>query len=369
MSSVSRLSLPPEFTELVTERLLVQPEPDYFWANLAYASNVAMELRNGDTPILPFGTNLNDTSPKVSQELQRSPQMNARWPLASAIFTDLYKDADANQTVRMNRIVFTDSTYTVASRLVTRQTISTTGLSISEDQVELTIQRYAGPYGSSAVQPYQIQSFDIARKPLHSLVSMTGLHLRRDRKKFVDTVVADSFCTAAPSSAYVYPGDFNNSITADSSAFSAQGDRPLDLETMIRAEEVLKNNKVPTFENGYYAAVISPRQERQLKTASDFMRQVQFLPDRNIITSRYIGTVGTTDIFVSQTNPTTTTGSITVQQGVAFGPGVLGIAVAKGCEAITDPATNFDQYINIIWRADEGYRVLENRNCVSIRSN
>lgn len=368
--SISRLTLPSAFQDKVSEKILMPPEPGYFWGQLLYLAALEAELAAAGGAIQVGARSFAGGGAGMPDLAAARMDPNAgRDPIrAEAINVERFA-VRQGQTVKMNRTVFSDTTYTEASRRVTRATIGTTGVDLTGEQVELTIDRFAGPYTGSAVGPHIIESFDLDRAS-EDLVDKVGKHLKRDRDKFCDSVVGTKALGAPSSStAYVYPGDPNLSLTADDSAFLTQGDRPMDLETLIRAEEVAKNNKIPTFANGRYVGVISPKQERQVKTNSRFEKMSKDYREKNPLFGLYLGTIGMVDYFVSQTNATATANStITVQRGVVFGPGFLGYGIAKGCRVEPDDNTNFGQRVMVVWQADEGYVCLDNRFGVSLRS-
>lgn len=373
--SVSRLTLPSEFYDITSAKMLLPPEPKYFWASMLDQQAGAAELaKNAGAP---YGVIPDQKLPANGADVPAgdvfSPDLNAGSPMPA--YPDLFVVEDfaalPGNTVRMNRLVFADTTYTQASRRIQRATITTTGVDITGEQVEITIERYGGPLSaaSGVVAPHVIEEFDVRRNPVHDLAARVGAHLRRDRFKFVDTVVATMACTSAATTRYVYPGDFTNALTADNSAFLSQGDRPWDLESCYRAEQVAESNNIPTFANGRYLGVMSPIQARQLRSNAAFRGAVQYYRDKNPVFQHYVGTLGAVDWFVSNTNPTATANStITVQLGVVMGPGALAFAKAMAPEVRPDPATNFGQRVSVVWMADEGYQVLDNRFLVSCRS-
>lgn len=372
--SISALSLPGLFLPKTSAKILLPPEPTYLWANLLYNSEAAAELARGAGQ--PYG-------PTPMRQLQSSgvaapdPKDSAFDPNAGLSMT--FKDAivvekfsvpsGKTATVKMNRLVFADTTYTLASRRVTRTTIGTTAVDLTNDQVEITIERFAGPYTGSAVGPHIIEEFDLDKTD-EDLSERVAVHLRRDRTKFVDTVVAELAVNGAASANRIYPGDPDAALTTDNGAFLAQGDRTWDLESCFRAEEMAKTNKIPTFPNGRWMGVMTARQERQLKTNGRFEKMTKNYAEKNPIFGNYIGTLGMTDWFTSQTNPTTTANStITVQLGVVMGPGALGYGcTAKPCHVRPDDSTNYGQRVAIIWVCDEGFVRLDNRFLVSCRS-
>lgn len=386
MASISRLTLPSEFQDAADAVMLAQPQPAFFWARLTSVAQMGAEIVRSGSPFGPNADRKLVTSGAAVPSLE-SMQLQLGDPetlasLASykgAIVTDFFKGATPKQVVTMNRPVFTDSTYTEASRDVTRATISTTALAISGEQVSITILRKSGPYSNSAaaVQPYGIEGFD-ANFSLHNFSQLVELHLQRDRQKYLDSVIGSRFVTGAPSENCVYPGDPSGSLSAagstystqDNAAFLTQGDRLMDVPALHRAVRVLQEAGVPTFANGRYMAVLSTKQVEDLKNSSSYQRLAKYFPEKNPLFRSYLSTIGDIDIFQSSTNGTATANStITVQQGVAFGPGAVAMATANPCHVECGDDTNFGQRVTVLWMADEGYQTIDNRFLVSLRSN
>lgn len=352
----------------LSDKIRMPPEPGYFWATLQYGAVVSAQLR----AVGPINVGLRSFtgSGTATPDSVGSPaDLNPAGLLAEAISVELHK-VGLGSTIKMNRTVYSDTTYTEASRDITRRAIGTVAVDISGESTAITIKRAGGPYSlvAAAVGPHIIEEFDL-QMTTENLVQRVGNHLTRDRVKYSDTVLAAKVTAAAPSTAYVYPGDPDLTLSADSLAFLAQGDRAMDLETIFRAEQVAIDNKIPTFSNGRYAMVLSPRQIRQIKTNNRYESMVQFHQDKSPIFQRSLGTIGMTDLFMSQSNPTTTTSSITVQRGVLFGPGLIGYVLAKECSVQPDDNTNFGQRVALVWQCDEGSEILDNRFVISIRSN
>lgn len=372
--TVSRITLPNEFYELTSAKMLLPPEPQYFWANLLFGQIRAAELaKNAGQPYTAIpGQPFPSGGADVPDIIDTGPALNDAAPAyPDAIVVEDFT-AQPGHTVRMNRLVFADTTYTTASRRVQRQTIGTAGADITGEQTSITIERYAGPLvaAAGAVGPHIIDEFDAKRMPVHALSARVGVHLRRDRFKFVDTVTAALACSGALTTQYVYPGDPNNTLTSDSTAFptGSTGTRPWDLESCFRAEQVALSASIPTFANGRYLGSLSPIQARQLQTNSRFEKMTKFYREKNPIFQHYLGTIGMTDWFVSNTNPTASANSVTIQTGVLMGPGALAYANAMPCEVRADPTTNYGQQVRVVWLADEGFERLDNRFLVSLRS-
>lgn len=365
--TISRATLPSEFFDRTSAYMLKQPEPQYLYAQMVFAANAQAELRRAESlGISPERAiaSMGATVPML-QEMQRIIAA----PQAEAIFvTDELAPGKVGHTIRMNRPVFSGGGYTEASRTIaSSQTISTTPIDVSAEQVPLTIRRVAGPYASSgtAVQPYAVDRFD-SEHAMHSIAATVGLQLSRDRMKYVDTVFGALFDDGAN---VLYPQDPNNALSSDSSAFATQGDRPFDYDTVARVEQKLIDLSIPAFANGRYMMIVSSKQARDLRSDPQFGRLAVFMPDKNPLNG-YVGTVGGIDVYQSTTNPSdaVTVSGVTIYHACAFGPGAVGYANAGPCRVASSTDDNYGETAKVIWLAYEGSTLLDNRFVVNVHS-
>lgn len=369
MSTVSRVSVPSEFYDITSQIMLRAPEPSYAYARLLMAAAGRAEmLRVGESNAPP--------SRAIPEQGAAVPDLMDMGLLigdpirAEAIVVSDELGRGPGHTVRFNRPRFAGGGYTLASRIIgSSVTISKTAIPITQDQVSLTIQRFAGPFadGGSVVQPYAIDRFDATRS-VHSLAGLVGLHLFRDRMKWLDSVIGTLFDDG---STVIYPGDSINATTTDSSAFVAQGDRTMDVETIFRAEQVLNDANVPFFPNGRYMAVLTPTQARQLKSDPAFEQLSTFDQARNPLAASYVGTVGQVEVYQSQTNPTdsSTVAGVRIQHGCVFGPGAVGYAPSiEPARVAADETDNYGETPKFIWLAYEGFGLLNAGFVLNIHS-
>lgn len=372
MPVVSRATLSPEFFDRTSEKLLIQPEPQYLMARLLYMSNAAAELRRSG----PMGLTPDRAIPEMGaampafQDMQLLLSDDIR---SEAIFTtDELAPGKAGHTIRINRPVFSGAGYTEAARTIAAgQSISTTPIDLSMEQVALTIKRVVGPYASSgsAPQPWGVDRMD-AEHAVHSVASSIGMQLYRDRTKYIDTVLGTYFDLG---STYRFPSDPNNLLSTDATAFptATAGTRPFDAEVVFRAEETLGVANIPRFGNGKYIMVVTPRQARQLKSDPEFQRLSVFDPARNPLQSAYVRTLGGVEIYESNTQPidTSTVVGLSIHHATCFGPGAVGYANAGPCRVASSSDDNYGETVKVIWLGYEGLALLDNRFIVNVHSN
>ncbi len=352
-----RTSLPEEFFDITSAQLLLQPEPQYFHAQLAKQA-IAADLSVGQLGLPGRGPS--------SQGAEYASASDGRLMLSDPIYSEAIMAVAQlgnapGHTIRMNRPRFTDSTYTQAAREISSgSTISTTPLDVGSEQVACTIKRFAGPMGASVVQPYGIDEFD-SRMSVHKLASIVGLHLKRDYDKWLDACLVALYAVCSTT---VYP----EGMTADADA-TTQDAFPLTIETLFRAEETLDSANIPVFGNGRRACVLHPRQWREIKSDSQFARLVEFHKEVNPMFQSYVGTVGRLDMFVSNTLTTATVNTDKiVYRGQCFGPGKVGLGVGALPRVLSSTDDSYGMQSKVIWSADMGMVNLDQRFGVLLSS-
>lgn len=365
---LSRVTLPSDFSDITSAMMLGQPEPEYLYAKMAFAANVRAALAATDASALlsSLGTRGPGSQGAPVPDLASMQLAIARSPFAGAItvVAELERKG-VGHTVRINRPVFAGGGYTEAGRTIGQATsISTTPVEVTNEQVAITIRRVAGPYDStnSRVAPFAIDRLD-AQRSAHSLASTAGMQLVRDRMKYLDTVLALKFDAGTT---VVRPGG----IAADAS-FPSSGEVPLDLDTLFRTEQALKDLFIPRFPDGSYLAVVSPAQMRQLKLDPDFKNLAVFLPDQNPLEIETVVKVGKGITLVESSTivrDTTTVSGQTIQRGQMFGPGAVGYGIDDACRVANANEDNYGETPKIIWIAYEGLQLLDNRFVASMRS-
>jgi hypothetical protein len=354
--SYSRATAPENFADFYSSKLLCQPEPQYVFAQLflnAFGSSLP----------IPSGLGLDGRQMPTAGAAYSAADRD-RLMLAQALPSSLFAlGVDFNKksggTVKVNRPLFTDSTYTVASRKVgSGQSISTTAIDIASEQTHLTLERYAGPY-SSTVKPYAIEAFD-ANMGLNSATSIVGMQLTRDFHKFLDQVhvVLGGTGTA------VYP----ENMTAVDDATTA-GSFPMSLEQISRTEQLMDTANLPTLPDGKRVLMLTPLQWKQLKHDPEYKAASDFHTGLNLIYGNYVDTVGKFHIFVSNTLATTAnSSSVAVQYGIAMAPGGFMGGMGRRPSVRVSSDDNYGETVKAIWLADLAFGISDSRMFYSVRS-
>ena len=369
MPSMSRATVPEEFYDITSTKLLKQPEPQYLhgmFAKRAMAVSL-MDLEQGGELPLPGHEIPTEGAPYMTAEEQRLDLANdILAPNVVEFVTELGKGP--GHTVRLNRPRFADTTYTQASRrIATNSTISTTPTNIGSDQVSLTLDLFGGPYDSTqaAVAPIGIWQQD-AKLPVHQLVKIRGMQLVRDFDKTLDAFFVALGDQAANA---IYPG----TIAAIASMASAH-QYQWDWNSCLRAQQKLDELSIPVFPDGKRIMILTPQQVTDLGSDPEFQRQTKYDLKSSglnpVYNASFYMSVGNWNIFKSQTLTTSATGSggATVHYGQAFGPGMFAAGSGGLPEARTSTATNYGNTTLVIWQWLAAFANVDTRFGLSLRS-
>jgi len=349
--------MPENFYNITSAMLLAQPEPQYLYAQL-FKSALGASLEVPGSMGLP-GRDISGTGAAYSAaERDRLTIANA---LSSAIFaTTVDFSGKPGSTVRINRPVFTDSTYTAASRLIASgTTISTTPITPSAQQTNLTLYNYGGPY-STAVQPYGIEAFD-AQFGVHKAASIVGTHLRRDFDKFLDAVWVTLMDLGATA---VYP----EGMSAVNDA-TAVGMFPFTYEQLGRTQRLMDVANLPTLPDGFRVLVLTPVQVEQLGLDGNYTNAAKMYPQYNAIFPQYVSSVKRFHIFQSTTlNTTNNSSSVAIQYGHAIAPGAAMGGMGRAPRVRPNTNDNYGETALVIWLADLAFALANNAFVYSVRS-
>lgn len=362
MPGYNRASVPQEFYDRTDDKLLVQPEPQYLYG-MMFLSALGLSLNPDAALGLPFqGRAITGVG------AQYTPADRDRLMLSNPMINDVIAakvdfNAAPGSTVRINRPVYANTTYTESARRIASGTsISTTPITIGSQQTNLQLFKYGGPYDSAntRVAPYAIEAFD-ANMGVHNAVKIHGTHLVRDFHKFVDAVLVSLLDLAATT---VYP----DGMTTDNGATTA-GSYPLTLSQINNVEAQMDTANLPTFADGFRALVLTPIQIQQLQNDAQYLKASEFFPEYNIIFPQYVKSVGKFHIFKGNTNTiSANSSSINVHYGHAIAPGVLLAGMGRRPRVMPATDDNYGETVKVLWLADLAFGLANNSFVYSVRS-
>ncbi|MFA5186325.1 MAG: hypothetical protein WC551_07620 [Patescibacteria group bacterium] len=363
MPGYSRATMPSEFYDITKDMLLRQPEPQYvFWLMFRDAMRVQLTPPSSIGLQLPGRTVAGVGADYVTPERDRlmlSDPLTTELIAAKVDFAAL-----PGQTVRINRPLFTNTIYTEASRrIATGSSISTTPITISGQQTDLTLFRYAGPYDTvnSCVAPYAIEAFD-ANMGVHNAARIVGTHLARDFHRFVDAVHVALLDLSATT---VYPAG----MTADNDATTA-GAFPFTYALVSDVEQQMDTANLPRFSDGHRIMVCTPVQKQQLRNDVQYQRASQYFREMNILFGQtYFGSVNNFHLFVNNTNTITPNGSsVNIHHGYAMCPGVFLGGMGRPPVVIPASDDNYGETVKVIWKGDLSFGLSDDRFVYGVHS-
>ena len=377
MAIINRASIPEEFHDVTSARMLLQPEPQYLFA---YLSKMSLGSAMGVQASSPAGVTpargVPGTGPAV-QPYQAGARLMLASPdpqIAQTIMTIAELGKSPGHTVRLNRPRYGSGGFTLAAREITSGTqISTTPIDISSEQVSITLKRYGGPYDASvqnAVAPFALDKFD-ASVSLHSLVDYVSLNFQRDYDRWLDGVMATLL---ASGSTTLWP----NGFAADSTPAN-QGDMPMDIDVLFRGIETLKGVvynsplNIPMFPNGKYRCILSPTQARQLKNDAEAAQYLRYatntLSPVSGLQGAFIGSIAGVDCFESTTLPFAANGNgVNITTGVMFGPGMIGQGFGQLPQVKYSTADNYGEHSLMVWLAYAGVNLMDSRFALQLHT-
>ena len=362
MSMINRASLPEEFFDVTSASMLVQPEPQYFYAGLAKASvGAALTLAMGAGLGLP-GRQIPNTGAAYTQPgADRLGLAQADAPMAQSIMTVAELGKQVGHTVRLNRPKYGSGGFTLASREISSGTvISTTAIDLSSEQTAISLKRYGGPYdptanaGQGGVAPFSLDRFDASRS-VHAIAQVVGTHMQRDFDRWLDGVFVALFNTA---STILWPQGYSSD-----NASQTAGDMPMDVDLLFRGVESLKLANIPMFPSGTYKAVISPTQARQLKGDPQFAQYSRYVPQTNpLFQGAYLTSVAGCDIFEATTLAAAPNSqSVNVTSANMFGPGMLGQGWGMLPQVRFSTDDNYGETAKLVWMGYAGFTTTDSR--------
>lgn len=347
----SRAQMPQNFYDITSDMLLVAPEPQYLYGMMFLAA-LRASLVTPDQLGLP-GRAVGGVGADYT------PAEKDRLLLSSPIVQDVFAakvdfNAAPGNSVRFNRPVYANTTYTETSRRIPLGTsISTTPVKVTAGQASLTLFRYGGPYDTAqaAVAPVAIEAFD-ANMGVHKAAKIYGNQLKRDCHKFLDAVQVTLLDLAATS---VYPEGFSASALP-----TENGQGRITYRQISDTEAQMDTANVPTFADGFRMLTLHPKQSDHLRQDKQFRDALQFQPEIGIVSPNYLGSINKFHVFKSNTLTTTTNSNTTLYNAHAIAPGALLGGMGRPLRVAANTNDNYGETAKVIWLGDLAFGLADN---------
>ena len=255
-------------------------------------------------------------------------------------------------------------------------------VSLTNDQVFVTLAPYTGPFNSlGSTAPLAVEMFDLKRalgqyeeflraidssdmprmqRSAKAMFSAIGARtLKLDYDQWFDSVLQDLFALAGDTY-FTNPGNKANGATLITDAATV-----LDVATAV---EKLTNRFIPRFEDGYYKAVIGTRLQKHLKADADYRAAESRTITQEGIRKGYLTAYEGVKFYLSPVQKTKTINSLTASLGYVFGADQVGTATTEQANVRFNENTDFQTKANMIWYAEHGFSILDARRIEEIRT-
>jgi N4-gp56 family major capsid protein len=247
------------------------------------------------------------------------------------------------------------------------------GTSYSQKQtvetVDVYLEEWSGPHDGTGVGPLVVTEKVIKQAqqklinesdPLSFFNSIGGMSLKNDHDKWHDRKLCNLLLSTT--------NKYNPDGVADGSTATTSTGSKLDSDDLKAVKENLQTANIPTFPDGYYYAVISPRMEKHLKQDADFKEACYYYkPD-----SQFKGSLTEFEGFrfwTSTNIPTATVNSLTAYQGVVFGPNAIGYGEGRvPLQIRRNKNDDYERFLYLVWMVYRGYAMLDSRFVYKLRT-
>jgi hypothetical protein len=362
---------------------LPTPEPQYFFAKMALGSRVSLAAINAGVPTAQQFVTIAGGGAALPPELDEMARATDAYQGAITAVDAFGKDQ--GDTVKFWRDVYEGGLYTEPGRILSEeQVISTTGQNIKAEEVPVVLKEYYGPSNGAgtAIAPYAVKNFDAKyRRNKEELASKVTRYLRRDYVKWLDSVIRDKFRANGSTG--------NTNVTfpsgvANAAAFVNGGTAYASLDLIMSARKSLSDREWSKFGNGRYMCLVPTSFNTQMIGDVDYRELSKVHRDGRNQLFGYIGSVQDVDFFECTTlatyastgatdtavNGSSVAASVTVNEALLFGPGVVGFGTAAneqtgaiGPEVRFADDTNYGTIAKLIWYALHAFETLDTRGC------
>lgn len=369
-NTTTDLILAAEFTDILTQRMLVVPDPQFVFAKWAYATLASRQLRENDSYNLAMQQLREGRIPDRGMMANTDQAMSSGMggpltlPGGSYVYPDMIYFVDEavgkpGTTFKIDRPRFIDGLTSLANRRMRpADRLFNNTQPITRDQIDITIFEYDGPGDTvtGAPTPIDVSLFAQTRS-FHDILADVSNQLRRDRYKFLDdTIIAYLVAMAEATSGGVTRGG----DVASNAAFVGGGNEPFSLDLLFKANEQLRSRNVPGLSmDSRYVLVMHPHQTQQLKNDPRFQNQAVFMQNYNVLFPGYAGTVENFVLCESQRMPVVTNlGAGSNQTGykaLAIAPNALAWACAMDATVVRDKNDDGGRFAKFGWISFEGF--------------
>lgn len=354
-----------EFTDVLSEELLLAPDPELVFAKHAYSAAMAEEMAAADPGSFDvFSAQMAamaSTKVGAAANLQQAMSGGGEGSLVlsmdmafPALVTMVKEAKGPGDTIKINRPKLLDDVVSDNRWLTNKSRVFGNSQPLGMDQATVTIAESSGPGDAAGnTVPISISLF-AQERARHDQLTNAKLQLRRSRWRWVHYQIQNRLMAVT-------------NITrpqgvASDAAFTGVDNEPLAYEMLPRIEAKMQKRNIPGIAGTpLYVLYLPSDGISQLKRDPAYQRQAEYHEAFNVLFPGYVKTVGNLILCMCNTLPTVlggAGGTIPVMQGVCTAPGILGWGLGKDATLLRDKNDDGGRFFNAAWNAFEGYTTL-----------
>jgi N4-gp56 family major capsid protein len=344
-------TLTQEFVDKLSAELILEPDAQYVFAQLAQAARAGAM---GIPGIMGRAGTAANMDKAMGAGLGTLRMMNPRWMSVARDFAKVVSDPTTpGKVILIDQPRYLGGSFAEAARRLTEGTpVAAAPVPPTMGQVTVTIREYGGPHDGSDVAPIGISDY-LKRRATHDLVAYLGLLLRRDRNRFVDRAIVDLMLTTT-----------NVTTPGDTAEDDLVADQLMTEDVLSEILFQLQTRNIPTFSNGMYMLVIGPKHLKDLKGDEKFRESVRYLGTDGALVQGHIANHGGFMIVEANSIPNSDVGGgggggVVGFQALAFGPEAIGWAIGMDTEARPSKDDDYGREDRVLWIAHEGWQLLD----------
>lgn len=299
MPNTTTANLPEEIQDVIAAKLLVRPDDEYIFA--------------------AFGP-IQDESAELNKEGVAS--------------------------VNFNKPIHQGGTMTELSRRLVEDTdIGAGSIALDEDAVTLTTREYGGPHDGANVLPFGLREF-LASLARHDLAERIGDMLKRDVNRFQDRVYMDLLLSGT----YIAPNAAAEGAITAGQLFT--------VAFLRKIAKTMKEAKIPKYPDGRYRAILSVKDEFDLKADTEYQAIARELGPQNPQFAGHIANLEGFQIGTSTHLYTKMVGAasaVTGYQSSFFGPYGIGHGTGMAPQPRFRAENDFGRKLHALWKSHEAF--------------
>lgn len=353
-----------DYAEVLSNNLVLAPDPELPFAKLAYSSAQLAEMAGSDDYDVAAAQAKAMVSTKSGDAANIAAAM-ANGGQGSIILSQgmsfpdfIFMVAEAKgpgENIKINRPKYLDDVVSESRWLNPLTTMFGNTQPLSMDQISVQIRESSGPGDINGnTVPVSIPLF-VQQRARHDLLKIASEQMHRSRWRWVHYQIQQRLLAT--------PNVTRPLGVASDTAFTGTDNEPFSFEMIPRIIEQMKRRNIPGLAGtSQYVYFCDPHVTQQLQNDAKYQNGSQYFPGLSALFPGYVGTVNNLHFCEVNTFPTLTTlgagSNVTGYQGVCVAAGAIGWALGEDASILRDKNDDGGRFLKAGWRAVEGFATL-----------